>query len=357
MKKTINFKDLEALLDNSETVADALNDYFYFDNHKPFSGQYKLKPDIQVIESPTNVSISERESNPNLLVISTSDTTQIRSLKDGLVKKATKKANKAARRKRDKKYEQTKSDSLRIKVVSEGDSWFQYPKFKLVVTIKKEVKDIIDYLIDDDHYAIKSLGAGGDLLRDMYHSREYINVIKHEQPQIFLLSAGGNDFFEVFSQMLKEDYENASASELLDVNFQTEVEIIGKYLRELLTELLIVFPNIQIVLHGYDYLRPRKDGRWIGIPLEKKIFSPTKRKAVIKQVIDIFNTALETLSNEAQFRSNVHYLDLRGTVDDESWHDEIHPNDDGYKLIADKFKAKIQEIVPLVAFSKSRTTS
>lgn len=44
-----------------------------------------------------------------------------------------------------------------IRIVSEGDSWFQYPIL---------LDDVIDQLSDDRH-AIFSLGAAGDLLADM----------------------------------------------------------------------------------------------------------------------------------------------------------------------------------------------
>ena len=53
-------------------------------------------------------------------------------------------------------------------IVSEGDSWFQYPV---------RLKDTIDHLMDT--YAIYSLGAAGDLLQRMADKQEYVSALRN----------------------------------------------------------------------------------------------------------------------------------------------------------------------------------
>jgi hypothetical protein len=65
-----------------------------------------------------------------------------------------------------------------LKVVSEGDSWFQYPFL---------LKDVIDHLFDD--YAIFSLGAAGDLVSEMLDQDEILAAIHSNNLTCFSLAA------------------------------------------------------------------------------------------------------------------------------------------------------------------------
>ena len=94
-------------------------------------------------------------------------------------------ANSLSRARRRVKYEIDKLQGVRRPViVSEGDSWFQYP-----ITLN----DVIDQLIDEHEYQVYSLGKAGDLLALMVQEQEYVDAIESEQADLFLLSAGGND--------------------------------------------------------------------------------------------------------------------------------------------------------------------
>ncbi len=329
--KTISIKksELEILLSNEETTGQTLEKYFEYYEDKPFSGGYRLRPEVALIESQSQ---SESEG----------------FTAKGLISDGFYKANKDARKKRDKKYDEVKNDSNRIRIVSEGDSWFQYPKFKLLgVRLFKGVKDIIDHLTEDDRYAIKSLGAGGDILRAMYHKREYIQTIREEKADLFLLSAGGNDFFEMFSYMLQKN-EGSEIKDWLGKNFLIEIEALTVYYRSLLQELIEEFPKLHILIHGYDYIIPDAEkGKWIGKPmLGIGLRNKVDRDALIRFIMDSFNATIARIAADHKLQNRVHYLDIRGTVPQSPsvWHDEIHPNDVGYGLIAEKFKQKIEEI-------------
>jgi len=66
------------------------------------------------------------------------------------------------------------------------------------------------------------------------------------------------------------------------------------------------------------------------------------KQAIIIYILDLFNDMIDKLANDI---GRVHYVDLRGTIKTNQWHDEIHPNKNGYEDIAVKIKNKIRELL------------
>ncbi|MBK9735342.1 MAG: SGNH/GDSL hydrolase family protein [Saprospiraceae bacterium] len=163
-----------------------------------------------------------------------------------------------------------------------------------------------------------------------------------------LLSAGGNDFFAVFPKMLKKNGTASNIKEWLGPNYKTELEVLSQYYIALLTEVIDKHPDLKIIIHGYDYIMPRPDGKWIGKPMvDIGINNHEEQKQLIKFVMDEFNSFLQKIALIPTLRNNVTYLDLRGTVpqDRRFWHDEIHPNDTGFEMVAKKFKDTITSLI------------
>jgi len=76
-------------------------------------------------------------------------------------------------------------DGLRL--VSEGDSWFQHPSFLWI-----DGYDLIDFLFDK--YAIYCSAFAGDTLQNMMSGMADLKVdIEREDAKGLLFSAGGND--------------------------------------------------------------------------------------------------------------------------------------------------------------------
>jgi len=219
-------------------------------------------------------------------------------------------------------------------IVSEGDSWFQYP-FKL--------DDVIDVLMDD--YLVLSLGAGGDLLSDMLDAGEYLKAIEQEQADIFLISGGGNDFLH--SGRLKNylrDYEEG-----MDVNSLINQTTWDEFLTDLkqsyakiFDSVVTTFPGVKIYCHGYDYVLPRSNGIWLGKPLQVRNVPESLWSGVVKVLIDQLNEMLIHLSE--MYSGKVTHIDCRKSVGEtkSSWFDELHPKDAGYKRVAELFKQEIQ---------------
>ena len=233
------------------------------------------------------------------------------------------------------RYKAKVRDYSGIRMVSEGDSWFQYPI---------RLDDVIDHLSKD--YAVWSLGAAGDLLRDMVLEDEISEAIEKKKPHIFMISGGGNDLLgdgmlgkvlKPFDEKLKpEDYPGAQWTQVLN-----EIEEIY---RGLFSRLKRAFPGLKILCHGYDYAIPTKGGRWLGKPMEGlQIKAKGLQAAIIRVLIDQLNDALISIAKD--FGETVFHVDCRETVDPKTqWHDELHPTDDGYRSVAEKFKAVVEAI-------------
>lgn len=238
-------------------------------------------------------------------------------------------ANNLSRWRRQKKYRRKISGGFRgLKVVSEGDSWFQYPWI---------LEDVIDQLFDD--YAILSLGAAGDTLEEMLKKDEFAAEIARERPDLFLLSAGGNDVFGAGRLQTLVKNRGDEPGDYLNDEFDAVLKTLIQGLRGVFGRLSRSFPELRMLVHGYDYAIPNK-GQWLGKPLERAgITDVALQKAILAAVVDRYNTALQGVVGEFP---NARYVDCRGVVTDSRWYDELHPKNDGYAAVADRFRLIIR---------------
>ncbi|MDP5220457.1 trypsin-like peptidase domain-containing protein [Ruegeria sp. 2205SS24-7] len=242
--------------------------------------------------------------------------------------------NSWSRRRRQRKYRRKIAGGWTgLKIVSEGDSWFQYPFL---------LKDTIDHLFDD--YAIFSLGAAGDLVSAMLAQDEMHDAIRAENPHVFLLSGGGNDLLgdgrlatavHPFDPAREaEDYPNQNFAARLN-------EVLG-IMRQIFGSLTAEFPSLKILCHGYDYAIPDR-GKWLGRPMAQLgIEDSGLQAAIVRVMIDRFNAGLVDLSDE--FPGRVHRVNCTNAVGADEWHDELHPDRDGFGKVADRYRDLINHL-------------
>ena len=58
-------------------------------------------------------------------------------------------------------------------------------------------------------------------------------------------------------------------------------------------------------------------------------------------MVDRLNTRMINLANQTP---RIAFVDMRGTVGDGRWFDELHPTDEGYGLVTRKIVAKVAEL-------------
>lgn len=222
-------------------------------------------------------------------------------------------------------------------IVSEGDSWFQFPVL---------LDDIIDVLTED--LAILSLGAAGDHLADMVIQNEYTEAIRENNAHYFLISGGGNDLLgggNLWNYLLTYEDGMADPEDMIATEqFDRFLAKIKQFYVRIVEDLVTQFPALKIIGHGYDRPLPREKGPWIGPSLASRGIPKRHWNDVIGLVIDRFNDMLGEV--QAQFPQKFFYIDCRGEVGAQpnSWHDEIHPKDPGYRRCAKKFLALIKEL-------------
>lgn len=252
-------------------------------------------------------------------------------------------------------------------LVSEGDSWFQFPRV---------IREVIDHLEDD--YLIWSLGAAGDTAENMIQNSvkprktEYmigLNSMRDRGIDVsgFLFSAAGND-------IIGENKDKVAALDEILKPFNpahTPEQHINSFvlidrLNDLRQGYMKVISdirssphyfNLPIFIHGYDYVFPypydatderdpwyAKNNEWLGEPLHSKgITDGVFGREIIKILLDrLYDMMFEIAQNSDE--TGVHVIDCRGAMPNVSdWNDEIHGTTDGFANVAARFKDKLQE--------------
>ncbi len=245
-------------------------------------------------------------------------------------------ANRICRMRRWIRFEQMLSDRYSGPViVSEGDSWFQFPLL---------LADVIDHLYEQG-FAIRSLGAAGDTLENMLQEREYREVIRETGATIFLLSAGGNDALGggTLRNHLRDFDPNLSAAAHLLPSFDKLLDHAMSLYERVLRD-VEALPGVITICHGYDRVIPHA-GKWLGTPMESRgIMDPDFQRAIVGRMIDDFNDRLRSLA--VRFGGRVRHVDVRGTVGNtlDDWYDELHPKSDGYGRVAGRFAEVIRRL-------------
>lgn len=219
-------------------------------------------------------------------------------------------------------------------IVSEGDSWFQYPFL---------LKDVIDHLMDD--LAVFSVGAAGDTLENIQAKPEYLDALEDTGASVFLLSGGGNDAVAGgnLAQHLRDFDADLSPDGHLLTSFNDLLDGAMFHIEKIVRDVGRAFPDVHVICHGYDYALPA-GGRWLGKPMEDRGITDRAFQAGIARVmIDRLNARLLTLSHQ---NPRLHYVNCRTQIAANEWHDELHPMNVGYAKVAARFRANIRDVAP-----------
>lgn len=266
-------------------------------------------------------------------------------------------ANGIARRRREERFRQRRESGDQLPViVSEGDSWSQFPFL---------LRDVIDHL--EPSFLIHDVAAAGDTLENMiWQAPEYERAIDSASPNVraFLFSGAGNDYMgeepdgtPVLAKVLRHWSAGMPPAWYLETpEFDAKLSFVRESYRKLLARLQDARPDLPVVLHGYDYAIPhggaddarrpiyaKRDG-WLAAPLRSiGVKDPTEQAGIVRALVDRLN---EMQIEVCAAFPMAHHVDLRGTLPSVSdWADELHPTDAGYGKVARKIKAKLKKIL------------
>ena len=232
-------------------------------------------------------------------------------------------------------------------IIAEGDSWFKLPDLPPIAP-----HTLVDFL--QERYSIVNLAHWGDTLAQMILAGQFWPYLTSGQSDVFLFSAGGNDILgggELWRYLNLFDVDHAKPSDApyyVNRDFYTNLETIISQYESVIQQIEIRAPNVIMLGHGYDYVIPKVNGPWLSDPMVRQGLYPTDRpelcEGIIRVMIDAFNYKLGILQNHHS--KNFYYVDLRGTIKENEWWDELHPLDSGARKTAAKFAAALEKLPP-----------
>lgn len=243
-------------------------------------------------------------------------------------------ANEVARWRRRERYRRRIADGWAgLRIVAEGDSWFQYPFL---------LDDVIDHL--SDGAAILCLSGAMHLVREMLDQGELVPAVEAQQPDLILLSGGGNDLLgEGRLARVLPDYRPGEPAQwyLREGGFAAALDDVMAAWAEQLRRVRAVAPDTPILAHSYAHAIPA-GGRWLGRPMAMLgIADPALQRAIVAAMIDAFHERLSALVASV---GKAAVADCRGVVADRLWDDELHPTSDGYAAVAGVFVGHIRAL-------------
>lgn len=224
-----------------------------------------------------------------------------------------------------------------IRILAEGDSWFQYP-------IK--LHDVIDHLADKEEMAVRCFSAAGDILSNMVAKPQFLDALTTEKPHVLLISGGGNDLVDGkgLRLLLRSYQQGRPAKDYLNSAYDAFKKRITRNYSDLFKMTRAESKSVIILCHGYDYAIPNR-GPWLGRPMEEiGITDKSLQFEIMKLIVTDINKLIEKVCNDSG-DSKIHYVDMRGAVPADGWHDEFHPTSNYYGHVADRFYTRIKALV------------
>lgn len=240
----------------------------------------------------------------------------------------------------------------KLTIIAVGDSWLNLTLFDAWNKFKK--LDTVDWMKYYGRFNIIDAAIPGyTLINEVKCKLFRTALLNTNDDYAFLLSFGGNDITSDFSRFIEGyGYKSKINKKLLKKVLTT---IYFKYLKFYLqminaearsTSMEKYKRNkLHFFIHGYDYFRPefkikgKYHNRFECLFYQ---FGMTTKKAITitHEFVDITNNELRKLSKKLY---NLHYIDLRGTVEKSEWVESIHPNSNGYAKIANKITSAISQ--------------
>ncbi|MCE7029390.1 GDSL-type esterase/lipase family protein [Jiella avicenniae] len=245
--------------------------------------------------------------------------------------------NAADRWRRQRRYRDRLPGWTGPRIVSEGDSWFQYPFL---------LDDVVDQL--DTDFAIFSLDGAGDTLADYLKQDELVSAVLTEKPDAVMLSGGGNDLLGGgrIRHVVEPFAPGRPVESYLQAAFDRRLEEVLDDYQRVLSGLAAAAPDTPVFIHSYAHAVPNS-GRWLGDPLASRgIIDRGLQRDIVRLIVDRFHAGLEALLADPVFGRRVTLVDCRDAVAGDLWYDELHPKDEGFAAVAARFRSAMAVVGP-----------
>ncbi|MDX1961168.1 MAG: SGNH/GDSL hydrolase family protein [Leptospiraceae bacterium] len=226
-----------------------------------------------------------------------------------------------------------------------GDSWLSYP-------VSKDLTDeLVNLFPKNDKILVENLAKAGRKID------QQLVLVPNTKPDIFIVSIGGNDIYD-WNHLIKVGAESdiTKREQKIDENVKLVKTKWMKLIQEIRSKSKT---NTLILTMGYDY--PNLGGDTSNCPILQKLFAECKHiskplntratkkltqeeiRKVGNDIMDKFNQSMNEISTNKEYKNNLIYIDLRKSLTDKDFLDEIHPSQAGFQILATKFLKKVCE--------------
>lgn len=241
-----------------------------------------------------------------------------------------------------------------LRIFAEGDSWFEYPYplfgGGLVPRLERRLG-----------LPILATAEPGDEVRFMLGVRQREKLIallqrgidRNAPWDLLLFSGGGNDIVsDPLCLWLKPWKSGLPPGKLIDgPRFDAVLAIVRAGYEDLIAIRDRISPKTRLLLHGYDFALPTGKGvchlgPWLKPSFDHHHFPDEKSgAAVVREMLLRFRKLLASL---AKAHPDVAIVDTQGTLDAHPgwWHNELHPNQQGFDQFVALFLAKLRQLYP-----------
>ncbi len=245
-------------------------------------------------------------------------------------------------------------------IFAEGDSWFD--KF---TPVPFTTNNILSHIRVPFLTKVIDCAQVGDVSSEMVRGLQKLRtetLFRFHGFDAIVLSAGGNNLKDVVAEKLMAIAQNRnSPAARLEMrrasSYQSTIEAVIEDIQKFVA-LRDASPQATtraapLLLHGYDYFQPRpaaaqifagmswlSRGPWLHPILKDAGFTDVEMRSLADAIVDELNRQMAALATSL---NNVHFIDQRGlltpaaalsTGATEHWFDEIHPNEEGFKHLA-----------------------
>lgn len=251
--------------------------------------------------------------------------------------------------------------------LAEGDSWFTIgaiPSSNLLYEMRLKKRAVI-----------LNLGYPGDTISNIAQlsaNTEFARRLAHpnwvSKWDAILMSGGGNDLIDRAADIICQPPAGSSGNKAADYIAGDHLEAFRSAVQEGYRKIVALrdapaspSKGKPIIVHTYDYPTPRPaPANFLIVPITKPWMHPVfEKRAVPKalrgkiavRLLDGLATALLDLERElpAFHVADTRKLLIRADIDAKGnsgdWLNEIHPNSDGYRKIADVLAGRIHQLL------------
>lgn len=254
----------------------------------------------------------------------------------------------------------------RIGIVSEGDSWFAYPRKFLIAG--KDI-NVIHHLEQKVKYTnsvnLLRLASSGDEAVKMTQGKQFKELRKileknKSHVKMLMFSGGGNDIVgknDMFP-LLNDYVTGMTYRECINQPmFDKKLEEIINAFSKLILLCESISSNIKIITHTYDITTPRNQGSeflwgliktkpWIYPYLTQRNIPKQHHLPIIEYMLETFAQKLIEIARNPATNNRLVVVDTQGTLtlnSDDDWLNEIHPTDVGFKKIFDEIYKEMRK--------------